>query len=137
MAINRQSTQVSLRTIAMPADLNANGDIFGGWLLSQMDLAGGTYAFFAARGKVATRAVKEVQFHKPIKVGDEVSCYCATYRIGRTSITVAIEVWVKRRQQELEEQVAEGLLTFVAIGNNGQPRPIENAIDNPGAGRLC
>jgi len=128
--IDRDRTQASLRTIAMPADTNPNGDIFGGWILSQMDLAGGTYALYVAQGRVATVAVTGMKFYKPVNVGDEVSCYCATHAIGRTSVTVNVETWVRRRQLAIEEQVTEGLFTFVAIDANGQPRPItEPAAD--------
>ncbi|MGQ7844931.1 acyl-CoA thioesterase [Granulosicoccus sp. 3-233] len=122
--IDRDRTPASLRTIAMPADTNPNGDIFGGWILSQMDLAGGTYALYVAQGRVATVAVTGMKFYKPVNVGDEVSCYCATHAIGRTSVTVNVETWVRRRQLAVEEQVTEGLFTFVAIDANGQPRPI-------------
>jgi acyl-CoA thioesterase YciA len=111
----------------MPADTNPNGDIFGGWILSQMDLAGGTYAFHIAQGRVATVAVTGMQFHKPVYVGDEVSCYCETQRIGRTSITVQVETWVRRRRLVVEERVTEGLFTFVAIDENGKPRPVQEA----------
>ncbi|MEE9318889.1 MAG: acyl-CoA thioesterase [Granulosicoccus sp.] len=123
-AIDKEATPASLRSIAMPADTNPNGDIFGGWILSQMDLAGGTHAFYVAQGRVATVAVTGMKFHKPVIVGDEVSCYCATDRIGRTSVTVRVETWVRRRRQAVEEQVTEGLFTFVAIDSNGQPRPV-------------
>lgn len=123
--IDRQRTAASLRTVAMPADTNPNGDIFGGWILSQMDLAGGTYAFYVAQGRVATVAVTGMKFYKPVNVGDEVSCYCATHAIGRTSVTVNVETWVRRRQLTVEEQVTEGLFTFVAIDADGKPRPIE------------
>lgn len=125
--VDEKRSPASLRTIAMPADTNPNGDIFGGWILSQMDLAGGTYAFFVAQGRVATVAITGMKFHKPVNVGDEVSCYCATERIGRTSITVQVETWVRRRRQAVEEQVTEGLFTFVAIDEEGNPR----AVDNP------
>lgn len=125
--IDRSITPVSLRTLAMPADTNANGDIFGGWILSQMDLAGGTYAFYVAQGRVATVAVTGMKFHKPVYVGDEVSCFCATHSIGNTSITVHVETWVRRRRHEIEEKVTEGLFTFVAIDKDSKPR----AIDSP------
>ena len=125
MDIDRHTTIASLRSIAMPADTNPNGDIFGGWILSQMDLAGGSHAFFEAQGRVATVAVTAMKFHKPVNVGDEVSCYCATERIGRTSITVRVETWVRRRRLAEEEQVTEGLFTFVAVGLDGQPRPVK------------
>lgn len=123
--INREVTPASLRTIAMPSDTNPNGDIFGGWILSQMDLAGGTHAFYVAQGRVATVAVTAMKFYKPVNVGDEVSCYCATHEIGRTSVTVLIETWVRRRRLAVEEQVTEGLFTFVALDSNGLPRPIK------------
>lgn len=126
-AIEKQLTPVSLRTVAMPADTNPNGDIFGGWILSQMDLAGGTHAFYEAQGRVATVAVTAMKFHKPVNVGDEISCYCATERVGRTSIAVRVETWVRRRRLTLEEQVTEGLFTFVAIDSEGLPRPVERA----------
>jgi len=126
MDIDRHSTTAALRAIAMPADTNPNGDIFGGWILSQMDLAGGTHAFYEAQGRVATVAVTAMKFHKPVNVGDEVSCYCATESIGRTSITVRVETWVRRRRLTIEEQVTEGLFTFVAVGEDGQPRPVKH-----------
>src|SRR5690606_26187798 len=87
----------SLRTVAMPADANPNGDIFGGWLMSQMDLAGGTFAAHVARGRVVTVAVDGMTFHKPVNIGDQVSCYCTTERIGRTSISVRVETWIRPR----------------------------------------
>ncbi len=126
MDIDRHATPASLRTIAMPADTNPNGDIFGGWILSQMDLAGGTHAFFEAQGRVATVAVTGMKFHKPVNVGDQVSCYCATERIGSTSITVRVETWVRRGRHTTEEQVTEGLFTFVAIDAGGSPRPVRH-----------
>ncbi len=125
--IDKDVTPASMRSIAMPADANPNGDIFGGWILSQMDLAGGTYAFFVAQGRVATVAVTGMKFHKPVNIGDEVSCYCATDSIGNTSITVRVETWVRRRHKMESEQVTEGLFTFVAIDENGKPRPVEPA----------
>lgn len=135
MDIDRDKTPPSLRTIAMPSDTNPNGDIFGGWILSQMDLAGGTYAFYVAQGRVATVAVTGMKFYKPVNVGDEVSCYCATHAIGRTSVTVNVETWVRRRQLAVEEQVTEGLFTFVAIDPDGQPRPIKEPAADFDTGR--
>ena len=127
MDIDRNTTTVALRTIAMPADTNPNGDIFGGWILSQMDLAGGTHAFFEAQGRVATVAVTGMVFHKPVNVGDEVSCYCATEKLGSTSITVRVETWVRRKRLSAEEQVTEGLFTFVALDSEGKSRPVKQA----------
>ncbi len=118
--------QPSLRTLAMPANANANGDIFGGWLMSQMDIAGGTYAYYIARGRVATVAVDAMTFHKPVCIGDEVSCYCDTVKIGNTSITVHVDTWVRRRENDERIRVTEGNFTFVAIDKTGKPRPINN-----------
>lgn len=114
----------------MPADTNPNGDIFGGWILGQMDLAGGTYAYHLAAGRVATVAITGMQFLKPVYVGDEVSVYCTTRRIGNTSIAVNVETWVRRNndhqdQTPVEEKVTEGLFTFVAIDLDGKPRPVK------------
>ncbi len=137
VVIDKDTTPPSLRTLAMPADTNPNGDIFGGWILSQMDLAGGTYAFYIAQGRVATVAITGMKFHKPVYVGDEVSCYCATQRIGTTSITVAVETWVRRRRLEVEEKVTEGLFTFVAIDSDGNPcsvEGLESGYREPGHG---
>src|SRR5512135_129967 len=86
----------AIRTVAMPADANANGDIFGGWLLAQMDLAGAVPAMRRARGRVATVAVQAMSFHRPVLVGDLVSCYAEITRVGRTSLTIMIETWVER-----------------------------------------
>ena len=121
MPVDRQP---SLRTQAMPADTNPTGDIFGGWLMSQMDIAGAIYAHHMARGRVATVGVKAMSFHSPVRVGDEVSCFCETDRIGNTSITVHIETWVRRRVTWVEEKVTEGLFTFVALDESGKPRAV-------------
>ncbi len=114
----------ALRTVAMPADANANGDIFGGWLMSQMDLAGGVHAHQEANGRTATVAVDAMSFHLPVQIGDLVTCYCETVQIGRTSIVVKVDTWVKRRSDGQEEKVTEGLFTFVAIDDTGRPRSV-------------
>jgi len=116
----------SLRTVAMPADANPNGDIFGGWVLSQMDIAGGSYAYEVARGRVVTVAVEGMAFLKPVNMGDLVSCYCETHRIGTTSITVSVETWVRGRSGGTQVKVTEGLFTFVAIDERGLPRPVHD-----------
>jgi len=118
------STVPALRSVAMPADANPNGDIFGGWLMSQMDLAGGAHAYQEAKGRTATVAVNAMSFHLPVQIGDLVSCYCETTRVGHTSITIKVETWVKRRSNGREEKVTEGLFTFVAIDDEGRPRPV-------------
>ena len=124
--INSSDKAPSIRTIAMPADANPNGDIFGGWIMAQMDLAGGAHAFAVAGGRVTTVAVDGMTFHRPVQIGDQVSCYCTTERIGNTSIAVSGETWVHRRESQVEERVTEGLFTFVAINENGQPIPVKS-----------
>jgi acyl-CoA thioesterase YciA len=114
----------ALRAIAMPADANANGDIFGGWVLSQMDLAGGSLAVQRARGRVATVAITAMTFHLPVFIGDEVSCYGEIERVGRTSITIRIESWARRHRGGERVKVTEGTFTYVAIGEDRRPRPV-------------
>ncbi len=114
----------SLITIAMPADANPNGDIFGGWLLSQMDLAGAIIAKEQCQGRVVTISVDKMTFHKPVFIGDQVSCYCNLERIGNTSMTVFIETWVRRQVSGDEIKVTEGRFTYVAIDENRNPRPV-------------
>lgn len=111
----------ALRTIAMPADTNANGDIFGGWLLSQMDLAGSLLAIQKAGTKVATVGIESMSFKKPVNVGDEVSCYCKIDRIGNTSITIHVETWARPRLASEAKKVTEGKFTYVAIDENKKP----------------
>ena len=115
----------ALRTIAMPADANPNGDIFGGWIMAQMDLAGAVPAFQRARGRVATVAVDAMTFHRPVFIGDLVSCYATIKKVGRTSIAVDVETWVERRRDGRHEKVTEGLFTYVAIDDAGNPRPVD------------
>jgi acyl-CoA thioesterase YciA len=114
-----------LRAIAMPADTNPNGDIFGGWLLSQMDLAGGSFASQRAKGRVATVAVEAMTFHQPVNVGDEVSCYCEMQRVGRTSMTIKVETWTRKREGSSRAKVTQGVFTYVAIGLDRRPRPVD------------
>jgi acyl-CoA thioesterase YciA len=119
-----------LRTIAMPADANASGDIFGGWTLSQMDLAGGSFAAEHAQGRVATVAIEAMRFLRPVAVGDEVSCYCSLVRTGDTSIEVKVETWARGRGRgRAPEKVTEGVFTFVAIDDRGKPRQMPAAAE--------
>jgi len=111
----------------MPADANANGDIFGGWLMSQMDLAGGIHAQHAARGRVATVAVDAMHFEQPVKVGDTLSIYCQTERTGRTSIAIRLQAFASRLSNGKVVKVTEGLFTFVAIDDSGKPRALTPA----------
>lgn len=117
-----------LRTLAMPADTNANGDIFGGWIMSQMDIAGGILAKEIALGRTCTVAINGMTFLAPVQVGDVVCCYGNCLRIGNTSLTIKLEVWVKPilRQSSLEYRycVTEATFTYVAIDDHGQPRKI-------------
>ena len=115
----------ALRTIAMPGDTNPDGDIFGGWTMSLMDLASGTFASQAVKGRVVTVAVDAMTFHKPINVGDDVSCFCGIVKYGNTSLVVHVETWVQRHHSELIEKVTEGNFTFVAIDGEGKPRSIK------------
>jgi acyl-CoA thioesterase YciA len=114
----------AIRTIAMPADTNAHGDIFGGWLLCQMDLAGSTVATRRANGPVVTVAITAMTFRRPVLVGDEVSCFCSVERIGNTSIAVKIESWVRRGIGDTPIKVTEGLFTYVRVGPDGRPQSI-------------
>ena len=115
----------ALRTIAMPADANPNGDIFGGWIMAQMDLAGAVLAVRRAKGRVATVAVDAMTFHRPVFIGDLVSCYATIKRVGRTSMTIDIATWVERRKDARHEKVTEGLFTYVAIDESGRPRAVD------------
>ncbi len=116
----------SLRRIAMPADANPDGDIFGGWIMSQMDSAGASHSRYIANSRVVTIAVEAMTFHLPVFVGDEVSCYCETVKIGRTSIAVHIEAWARRRKQTNEHiKVTEAVYTFIAMDENRKPIPVK------------
>ena len=120
--------ELAIRTLAMPADANPNGDIFGGWVMAQMDIAGGITAAFRARGRVATVGVTSMAFHKPVLIGDVVCCYCDIVRVGTTSITVHVEVWVKRGGAAVRRiKVTQGVFTFVAIDGRGRKRPVPPA----------
>ena len=111
----------ALRAIAMPADANPHGDIFGGWLLSQMDLAGGTVATRRAKGRTVTVAITAMTFHRPVFIGDEVSCYAEVIKVGRSSITVKVESWARRGRGEEHIAVTEGTFTYVAVGDDRRP----------------
>jgi acyl-CoA thioesterase YciA len=114
----------AIRTIAMPADTNPHGDIFGGWLLCQMDLAGGSVAVRRTGGRVVTVAITAMAFHRPVCVGDQVSCYGSVEKIGTTSITVKVESWALRGTGTTPIKVTEGLFTYVRVDANGHPQPI-------------
>jgi acyl-CoA thioesterase YciA len=118
-----------IRTLAMPADTNQNGDIFGGWLLSQMDVGGGVFASKIAKSRTVTVAIEAMNFRKPVYVGDLVSVHANLVRIGRTSITVHLEAWVLRRKEMQSILVTDGNFTYVAIDDSGCPRVVQG--DDP------
>ncbi len=113
-----------IRITAMPADANAYGDIFGGWLMSLMDMGAGLIAARNSHGRAVTIAMDGVQFHKPVKIGDEVTVYGELQKVGRTSMTIAIEAWRRHRHEEERVKVTQAIFTFVAIDDEGMPRPI-------------
>ncbi|CCE10963.1 Acyl-CoA thioester hydrolase [Bradyrhizobium sp. STM 3843] len=114
-----------IRTLAMPADTNANGDIFGGWLLSQMDVGGGVFASKVAKSRTVTVAIEAMNFRKAVYVGDLVSVYANLVRVGRTSMTVHLEAWVLRRREEQPILVTDGNFTYVSIDDDGRPQAIK------------
>jgi acyl-CoA thioesterase YciA len=116
---------LALRTLAMPADTNPAGDIFGGWLLSQMDIAGGMVTRQFSSGRVATVAIDSMMFHQPVKVGDILCCYVRMLKTGRTSMTLRIQAWIVREGRGDRVKVTEGIFTYVAIGADGRPRPLD------------
>ena len=120
-----EGKQPALRVMPMPADANQNGDIFGGWIMAQVDIAGGTVAGKLARGRVATVAVKEFVFKQPVQIGDLLSFYVDIEKVGQTSITVTVEVFAERRPADPRVvKVTEATLTYVAIDSNGRPRTV-------------
>lgn len=121
--------QLAIRQIAMPANLNAGGNIFGGWLLAQMDIAGGITAADRARGRVATVAITAMEFHQPVLVGDVLCCYTEVTRVGTTSLTIHVEAWVHRRiKGEVSEiKVTAGEFVFVALDEHGEKRHVPEA----------
>ncbi|PCJ22428.1 MAG: acyl-CoA thioesterase [SAR86 cluster bacterium] len=117
--------ELALQTLAMPKDTNANGDIFGGWLVSQMDLAAGIASKKVTRGRSATVAIKGINFLSPVKVGATVSCFTTVVCIGRTSVQIQVDVWTSIFDiDDRSKKVADGLFVFVAIDDNGKPRKI-------------
>lgn len=115
-----------VRVIAMPADANANGDIFGGYLMSQMDLAAGNIAQRVSHGRCVTVSVDAMSFIRPVKIGDEVSVYCTLIAKGRSSMKIDVEAWRRARHEEQEERVTKAVFTFVAIDMEGRPRAIKD-----------
>lgn len=121
--------EITIQTLAMPADTNPNGDIFGGWIVSQMDLAAGVLAKKVARGRVVTVAIHSMSFMKPVHVGDIVSCHVSLAKSGRTSMTINVEVWAKPASEEGKYKVTKGTFVFVAVDDDGNPRAVSNEHD--------
>ena len=116
---------LATRTLAMPGDANPAGDIFGGWVMAQMDIAGGIAASYRAKGRVATVAITAMSFHLPVHIGDVLSVYADVERVGRTSISIHLEAWAERGRQEGQEvRVTEAKFVFVALDVDGRPRPV-------------
>ncbi len=125
--MNKDSTPngtLTARTQAMPKDANAAGDIFGGWVMSQMDLASGIRAAERAKGRVVTAAVREMSFAKPVKIGDALCVYTEITRVGRTSITLRVEAWAQRYLSEEMDLVTHGEFIMVALDPSGKPKPV-------------
>ena len=113
--------QPTLRLMTMPSDMNPNGDIFGGWVMSQVDIAGGVAAMRRARGRVTTVAVNAFQFKQPISIGDVVSFYTDIVKVGRTSMTIGVQAWRRVRQSHERQLVTHGKFVFVAVGEDNRP----------------
>ncbi|MEK1947509.1 MAG: acyl-CoA thioesterase [Ensifer adhaerens] len=123
-ADNKPTGELTLRTLAMPADANAAGDIFGGWVMTQMDLSCGIRAAERARGRVVTAAVKEMAFALPIKIGDTLCIYTDVVKVGRTSMTLKVEAWAQRYLSHLMEKVTDAIFVMVALDENGKPKAV-------------
>ncbi|HWA24241.1 MAG TPA: acyl-CoA thioesterase [Lacunisphaera sp.] len=116
--------ELVIRTIAMPANTNSNGDMFGGWMVSQMDLGGAILARNTARSRITTVAIDAMEFHQPVYVGDIVSCHATLLKTGRTSMRIAVEAWAQRHKGGEHVRVTQGTFTYVAIDDDGRPQPV-------------
>jgi len=124
MKQDKPQGSLAIQVIAMPKDTNPDGDIFGGWLLSQMDLAAGVVAKKAAKCRVVTIAINKMVFHNPVHVGNLVQCFSEVVKVGNTSVTIKVEAWVVDQITNEQKQVTEGIFTFVAIDENGNSQPV-------------
>ena len=125
--------ELASRTLAMPADTNPTGDIFGGWIMALMDAAALMTATSHAAGRVVTVAVSNITFLQPVKVGDAVCCYTDVVCVGRTSLSLSVEVWVLRQGRGERVKVTDAEFTFVAVNDNGRPRPLARSEGSPGS----
>ena len=119
--------KLTIRTLAMPADANPSGDIFGGWVLAQMDIAGGVAGTEVAKGRVVTAAIEALAFLRPVKIGDVLCVYTRELAVGRTSMKIHVEAWALRQRAGQREKVTEATFTFVALDEEGHPRPVRQA----------
>jgi acyl-CoA thioesterase YciA len=122
--MTKPNGDLTLRTLAMPADANAAGDIFGGWVMAQMDLSCGIRAAERARGRVVTAAVKEMAFEMPVKIGDTLCIYTDVVKVGRTSMTLKVEAWAQRYLSDRMDKVTDALFVMVALDESGRPEPV-------------
>ena len=123
-AVIKPNGELTLRTLAMPGDANAAGDIFGGWVMAQMDLSCGIRAAERARGRVVTAAVKEMAFALPVKIGDTLCIYTDIVQVGRTSMTLKVEAWAQRYLSHVMEKVTDAIFVMVALDSSGKPTPV-------------
>lgn len=123
-AANKPNGELTLRTLAMPGDANAAGDIFGGWVMAQMDLSCGIRAAERARGRVVTAAVKEMAFALPVKIGDTLCIYTDIIKVGRTSMTLKVEAWAQRYLSQVMNKVTDAIFVMVALDSSGKPTPV-------------
>ena len=124
--------ELVIRTIAMPADTNPSGDIFGGWIMSQMDLGSGILALKTSKTRVVTVAMDGMSFLQPVHVGDRVACYAWVEKVGRTSMRIPVEVWVERYRTGEQVRVTQAVFTYVALGEDGKPTPVlRDALSQP------
>lgn len=126
---DRPSGELVIQTIAMPKDTNRNGDIFGGWLMSQMDLGSGILAAKVAKARVVTVAMEGMSFLQPVRVGDTIACYARVERIGRTSMTIPVEAWAHRYMTGEEIRVTRAVFIYVAVDDAGRPIPVKRQTD--------
>lgn len=131
MKDEKTTGRLTTRTLAMPADTNPAGDIFGGWVLSQMDIAAGICAGQRAQSRVVTIAIESMSFIRPVKVGDILGLYTQVTRVGNTSMTIHVEAWVRRGRIGKRERVTEGNFKFVALNDNGEPKKIPDELELP------
>ena len=125
-SVDEPKGELVIQTIAMPKDTNRNGDIFGGWLVSQMDLGSAILAAKVAKARVVTVAIEGMSFLHPVRVGDTVACYAWVEKIGRTSMTIPVDVWVTRYMTGEQLRVTHGVFTYVAVDGDGRPIPVKS-----------